>query len=330
MQAITGHRGRGYEEHPWPQGWDDERVHRRRTVRSGHGDRSRSLHGRGAADEGKARLRSRRFGLRLDKEAPRHPCPCRTFQEAGRRAARASCASFATTSTASKSGQTRHRRGVRAAATASTSSAFRRATAFPAASSATTFSGGGASHGSMIHRQPASNGDTNAGRTVKGSRRPGHYGVDRTTHAEPGSRPGRRRAQPVARSRSRARARRTRCRRPHAASSPRSRRRRNDAQRYRRDRQGRSRRRDAGERSTSDYSDKSSHACSAPSIASSPTRAPARLRPRSATKSPAADASRGSRRAPGRARQGSIRSPQWRHGGVVFGPQPRSYVEAPE
>ena len=43
------------------------------------------------------------------------------------------------------------------------------------------FSGGGASHGSMIHRQPASNGDTNAGRTLKGSRRPGHYGVDRTT-----------------------------------------------------------------------------------------------------------------------------------------------------
>jgi large subunit ribosomal protein L3 len=45
------------------------------------------------------------------------------------------------------------------------------------------FSGGGASHGSMIHRQPASNGDTNAGRTTKGSRRPGHFGVDRTTVA---------------------------------------------------------------------------------------------------------------------------------------------------
>lgn len=44
------------------------------------------------------------------------------------------------------------------------------------------FNGGGASHGSMIHRQPASNGDTNAGRTTKGSRRPGHYGVDRVTH----------------------------------------------------------------------------------------------------------------------------------------------------
>ena len=27
----------------------------------------------------------------------------------------------------------------------------------------------------------------------------------------------------------------------------------------------------------------------------------------------------------GRARQGSNRSPQWRHGGVVFGPHPRSY-----
>jgi large subunit ribosomal protein L3 len=43
------------------------------------------------------------------------------------------------------------------------------------------FSGGGASHGSMIHRQPASNGDTNAGHTSRGSRRPGHYGVDRVT-----------------------------------------------------------------------------------------------------------------------------------------------------
>jgi len=44
------------------------------------------------------------------------------------------------------------------------------------------FSGGGASHGSMIHRQPGSNGDTNAGHTPKGSRRPGHYGVDTITH----------------------------------------------------------------------------------------------------------------------------------------------------
>ncbi len=44
------------------------------------------------------------------------------------------------------------------------------------------FSGGGASHGQMIHRQPGSNGDTNAQNVHKGSRRPGHYGVDRITH----------------------------------------------------------------------------------------------------------------------------------------------------
>lgn len=42
-------------------------------------------------------------------------------------------------------------------------------------------SGGGASHGSMIHRQPASNSDTNSAKVVKGSKRPGHLGMERVT-----------------------------------------------------------------------------------------------------------------------------------------------------
>jgi large subunit ribosomal protein L3 len=43
------------------------------------------------------------------------------------------------------------------------------------------FSGGGASHGSMIHRQPASSGSTDAARTIKGTRKPGRLGGDRVT-----------------------------------------------------------------------------------------------------------------------------------------------------
>lgn len=43
------------------------------------------------------------------------------------------------------------------------------------------FSGGGASHGSMIHRQPASSGSTDAARTYKGTRKPGRMGFARVT-----------------------------------------------------------------------------------------------------------------------------------------------------
>ena len=146
----------------------------------------------------------------------------------------------------------------------------------------------------MIHRQPGSNGDTNAGHVVKGSRRPGHYGVDRDHPSEFGDRPRRRRAQSA----------------PRARSGPGS--------------EERPRRRDAlgeseGNRLMPQVIDGKGKALkdvpvpaafagnvsrqdatrsSARSSASWPTRAPARTRRSSATKCAAAAASRGNRRAP--------------------------------
>lgn len=43
------------------------------------------------------------------------------------------------------------------------------------------FGGGPRSHGSMTHRQPASSGSTDAARTFKGTRKPGHLGHVRVT-----------------------------------------------------------------------------------------------------------------------------------------------------
>jgi large subunit ribosomal protein L3 len=43
------------------------------------------------------------------------------------------------------------------------------------------FHGGPRSHGSMTHRQPASSGSTDAARTLKGTRKPGHMGAVRVT-----------------------------------------------------------------------------------------------------------------------------------------------------
>lgn len=43
------------------------------------------------------------------------------------------------------------------------------------------FGGGGKSHGSMSHRKPCSNSETNCARVVRGSRRPGHMGNARYT-----------------------------------------------------------------------------------------------------------------------------------------------------
>ena len=55
-------------------------------------------------------------------------------------------------------------------------------------------------------------------------------------------------------------------------------------------------------------------------------RAPARTRPRSATRCAAAARSRTSRRAPATRARASTRSPQFVGGGKVLGPQPRDYV----
>ena len=43
------------------------------------------------------------------------------------------------------------------------------------------FHGAGASHGSMLHRKPASGGATDAARVFKGTKKPGHMGAVRTT-----------------------------------------------------------------------------------------------------------------------------------------------------
>ena len=43
------------------------------------------------------------------------------------------------------------------------------------------FGGGPRSHGSMTHRQPASSGSTDAARTLRGTRKPGHLGNVRVT-----------------------------------------------------------------------------------------------------------------------------------------------------
>ena len=154
------------------------------------------------------------------------------------------------------------------------------------------FSGGGASHGSMIHRQPGSNGDTNAGHTSSGSRRPGHYGVDTITHQNleivradternlllvRGPVPGPKNGLVIVTQSSRSR------KAPDAASH---------------------RRQGQGPRSTAvpeafagDVYGKPTRS-SARSSASWPTRAPVRTRRSSATKSAAAAASPGSKRAP--------------------------------
>ena len=64
------------------------------------------------------------------------------------------------------------------------------------------FSGGGASHGSMIHRQPASNGDTNAGHVAQGQPPSGSLRRRQDHPPESRDRARRRRAQSAARARS--------------------------------------------------------------------------------------------------------------------------------
>ena len=150
-----------------------------RAFRTRHGDCGWSLYGRGTANERDARVRCRRLGFeplkrnRLTRALGGH------FKKQGVepvrfvREFRSGLDELEVGQSVTVSG---FEPGDRVDVVGS-----RKGHGFPGGIKRHNFKGGGASHGSMIHRQPASNGDTNAGRTTKGSRRAGHYGVDRTT-----------------------------------------------------------------------------------------------------------------------------------------------------